>query len=801
MVDSADIVDVILGTTRADLSYIDFTDFLTLNTDNIAVQQTLDWSYSSPVIAELAAQEVLNIEYIIAISDQLGNTQEQSINAVITGVNDAPEANDWPNYETLPSEDNVIRVTEDQAVIVISPLENDVDIDGDALSIISASAAHGQVVINTDNTLSYTPNANYTGPDVINYQIADPAGATDSASVFIAVLPINDAPAIEGTDEEVIFVENQGTLEGQSVNYQWVNLGNNITVSDIELDERANYAGVSIKVAALSTSSTEHQFGLDASQYIINGGLVYVANTAPAQTVASMVSVDGEMTVVFDQLSTVNQSMVEDVIHAIEYRNTSENPSASVHVQWTVNDANTLGEQGQGGALSASLQQRVTLIVINDAPEASWETQQTVQTVDISEVPGPVSTIQGEQRAAQPFSGIELSAFESDQGIAQVALLIDNVVDNQQVGNEYLSLLGQAFELTSGQSEIAELLVDIIQTNTNRYLVTLTAQTFISSAEFTDILHSLTLHHDAQKATAGFRIFTLNSVTDTGGVITGQDVYGEIYRGVDTTSYADLQSYVDIIVPRVKQDAVMPEIIVETPTQSQLIRTKETQAVRLIMSETTQTPSIQTPEAPRLSMALVQVQVSAVDQSQMQSESILNAADKSANSDNFASEGLVTIILDKVERSGNNLTISIIDTLSGRLYTVTDTNGDAISPDIIRVNPITGELIIMDLSAAHSEVLLHADELDSTVETIFIQLGSSADEESSDAALSLHEDEQKSQRLEAFIEKLNQEAQASKHAQDQEVDIKRITLPNEEQDYASQLIAALGELRLGDESL
>ena len=305
------------------------------------------------------------------------------------------------------------------------------------------------------------------------------------------------------------------------------------------------------------------------------------------------------------------------------------------------------------------------------------------------------------------------------------------------------------------------------------------------------------MHHDAQQATAGVRIFTLNNVTDTGGMSTGQDVYGEIYRGVDTTSYADLQSYVDVIVPVVKQDPVAPEIIVETSSQSQLLETEETQAVRPIMSETTQTPTIQTTEAPKLSMALVQVQVSAVEQTQLQSESLLNAND---SSDNFGNEGLVTIILGKVERSDDSLTISIIDMLSGRLYTVTDTNGDAISPDIIRVNPVTGELIIMDLSAVPNEILLHADDLNSTVETIFIQLASDDHADSSDAE-SLKEDNLRSQDLEAFIEKLNKEAEAAKEVQTQEVDIKRITLPNEEQDYASQLIAVLGELKLGDESL
>ncbi|HQF31400.1 MAG TPA: Ig-like domain-containing protein, partial [Hyphomicrobiales bacterium] len=65
--------------------------------------------------------------------------------------------------------DDSLSVTEDTPVTSLDVLGNDTDAEGDALSVTSATAAHGVVAINSDGTLSYTPDADYNGPDVIHY--------------------------------------------------------------------------------------------------------------------------------------------------------------------------------------------------------------------------------------------------------------------------------------------------------------------------------------------------------------------------------------------------------------------------------------------------------------------------------------------------------------------------------------------------------------------------------------------------------------------------------------------------------
>jgi large repetitive protein len=74
-------------------------------------------------------------------------------------------------------------------------LANDTDPDGDALSVASVTQpAHGTATINADGTVRYTPNANYHGADSFTYTVSDGNGRSDTATVFVQINPVNDAP-------------------------------------------------------------------------------------------------------------------------------------------------------------------------------------------------------------------------------------------------------------------------------------------------------------------------------------------------------------------------------------------------------------------------------------------------------------------------------------------------------------------------------------------------------------------------------------------------------------------------------
>jgi len=78
--------------------------------------------------------------------------------------------------------------TSEDTAITINVLANDSDAENDPLAVsILSGPANGSVQVNGDDTITYTPNASYTGGDSFTYQIDDGNGGTDSASVSLTV--------------------------------------------------------------------------------------------------------------------------------------------------------------------------------------------------------------------------------------------------------------------------------------------------------------------------------------------------------------------------------------------------------------------------------------------------------------------------------------------------------------------------------------------------------------------------------------------------------------------------------------
>ena len=149
--------------------------------------------------------------------DGNGGNNVATVTVTVNPINDSPVAND-----------DVVNALED-AQITIDVLANDLDVDGDVLTVAQVTQSNaGGLVINNGTDVTYTPPANFSGADSFTYVAFDGA-LQNGATVTVNVAPINDAPvALAGTPQtvtlgQVVALDGSGSfdIEGDPLTYAW----------------------------------------------------------------------------------------------------------------------------------------------------------------------------------------------------------------------------------------------------------------------------------------------------------------------------------------------------------------------------------------------------------------------------------------------------------------------------------------------------------------------------------------------------------------------------------------------------
>jgi VCBS repeat-containing protein len=325
-----------------------------------------------------------------------GVTETATANVTVTSVNDAPAGT---NATLTTQEDTALTLTAANfgftdvdgnafAGVVITTLPTSgtlrYDADGPAGAGAPVAVTAGQFITAADiaaNKLAYTPAANANGSGVASFtfQVRDNGGTasggqdTDQSpnTLTIDVTAVNDSPELT-TPTPVAATEQTAAsvLSGASV-------------LDVDLDARnggnGDYAGAVFSVNRNPASNAEDAFSLangagftvDGTNLKTTGGQIFGHISANG---------NGTIAITFTSLETpATSALVDQVIQAVRYTNTSDTPPASVVLAVGFTDGSPGGGQGAGASgLDVNLV-TVNIAAVNDPAVAQPDAVSTAE--------------------------------------------------------------------------------------------------------------------------------------------------------------------------------------------------------------------------------------------------------------------------------------------------------------------------------------------------------------------------------------------------------------------------------------
>ncbi len=182
---------------------------LVSNASNGAVTLNANGSFTYVPAGNFAGTD----SFTYKANDGTTDSNTVTVSITVTAVNDAPVA-----------AANSYSVAEDGVLSLAAPgvLGNDSDTEGSPLTaMVVSSVTHGTLTLNADGSFSYTPAANYSGPDSFTYKANDGTLDSNTATVSINVTAVNDAPAATAdsytvAEDATLTVAASGVLSNDS---------------------------------------------------------------------------------------------------------------------------------------------------------------------------------------------------------------------------------------------------------------------------------------------------------------------------------------------------------------------------------------------------------------------------------------------------------------------------------------------------------------------------------------------------------------------------------------------------------
>jgi hypothetical protein len=316
--------------------------------------------------------------FMYAATDSDGAGDSAVVSITIGAVDDAP----------LVSNSTTAVTDEDQSVDVdLSQSVSDPDGPGTIISIANVTQAmNGSVLLHANNTVTYTPEADFNGLDGFSFRATDGAFASNVANVTIIVNPINDTPRAqnislstpEDTPVEIVVITNSSDVDGDVTGLLITQLPSNGIIS------------ISANNGTVTYAPNENFAGSDSFEYVISDetsnstGFVDITvtpvNDAPSIIDGALgsVTVEEDGSTPIDVISNVfdpeGDAITITNVTQPSHGNVSLNPNGTItytpdpdfngedSFEFTVDD-------GNGGSTTGTVV--VTIVPVNDVPQSS----------------------------------------------------------------------------------------------------------------------------------------------------------------------------------------------------------------------------------------------------------------------------------------------------------------------------------------------------------------------------------------------------------------------------------------------
>ena len=335
-----------------------------------------------------------DLDYVAnnSLSLNSGTIKDASLNnANLTLANPASTGSLGANKDLIINNapvalDDTLKINEDSSLVNTNLISNDLDLDGDILTLtLISTAINGIASINSDNkSIDYTPNANWNGIEVITYTVSDGSLSDNTGTLTITVFPINDSPV--ALDDTAIVLEDSGLtsidiisndsdLDGDALTFTAVTAGTgNIAVNadnkSVDYTSAANFNGNEEITYTASDGTLSDSGKLTITVTPVNDAPVAVddsitINEDSPLTSTNVISNDTDVELDALTLTVVTTSGTGTVAVNADNKSVDYTPAANFNgtevITYTVSDGTDSDATGTF---------TVTVTAVNDAPVA-----------------------------------------------------------------------------------------------------------------------------------------------------------------------------------------------------------------------------------------------------------------------------------------------------------------------------------------------------------------------------------------------------------------------------------------------